>query len=968
MPDLIAALAGRGAALPTDANQIIALDRTDRIWLVEEAHADVFTLRLSGGLPIGVRRTFFSAPPGDILVGAEPGAGGSGRGMFAVGSPGCVLRELGLAELLELGTGTPLADDVERLLRRWIRHVSLALGSREIMPRSSRALAGAGRTEATEGGVFHPSLNTVWVKVLSGDPAFMGRTDFPPPDPDLPFPLIKQAWLAVRNPTVLDYSETWPKAEGGDLGAALAWFGSFALRCAAANTWKAEAAERIRISRRQEVQRRLSERGVSRLASVFGRSRALPAAAGPDTGPLLAACSLVARTMGMEARSSHAGSADPGSTESLDDIARASGFRTREVALKGDWWKTEAGPLLVFRATDGQPLAALPRAWRRYSLVNPVDGTAKHIGQAEADRLSGLARVFYRPLPSRPLRGRDLLALGLCGSGGDLAAAAAAGLAGALLSLLAPILAGRLFDSVIPEAETILLVQAAVALGVGAIAGLLFDLTRGIRLLRAEERLDGGVQAALWDRLLSLPVGFFANFTAGDLAERTLGVSAIRSLLSGAAVSSLLAGFLSLTNLVLLFHYDSGLAFRAGLLAFAGLVAALAVGWPMVREDGRTRDLEGRSLGVGLQLVSGVTKLRTAGAEDGAFAHWAEGFADQKRSAHRAGLLANGLSVFHAAYPIVCQLLLYVWAAPRLGDRLSVGSFLAFAAAFAILQSALLQLAQAAVASLGVFPIYRRMRPIMEAVPESDAGKHPPGVLSGRIEANHLRFRYGTDGPLVLRDVSILAKPGEFVAVVGASGSGKSTLIRLLLGFAAPDSGAVYYDGQDLAALDALAVRRQIGVVLQNDRPLGGDIRSAILGSSGADEVAAWEAARLVGLEEDIRELPMGMTTILPAGGGTLSGGQRQRLAIARAIVRKPRLLLFDEATSALDNLAQATVARSLENLQATRLVIAHRLSTIAKADRIYVLDNGEVVEDGSYEGLAAAGGRFAEMLRCQTI
>ncbi len=243
-----------------------------------------------------------------------------------------------------------------------------------------------------------------------------------------------------------------------------------------------------------------------------------------------------------------------------------------------------------------------------------------------------------------------------------------------------------------------------------------------------------------------------------------------------------------------------------------------------------------------------------------------------------------------------------------------------------------------------------------------------PGELTGNIEVNHVIFRYREGTPLVLRDISLSIPPGQFVAIVGPSGSGKSTLFRMLLGFEKPESGSVYFDGQDLAGLDLQAVRRQIGVVLQSGRLFTGDIFSNIVGAAPLTIDDAWEAARMAGLEDDIKNMPMGMHTVVSEGGGGLSGGQRQRLLIARAIVNKPRILLFDEATSALDNRTQAIVSSSLESLQTTRVVIAHRLSTILHADRIFVIDKGVIAQCGTYEELIGQPGLFAEMSRRQLL
>jgi ATP-binding cassette subfamily C protein len=247
-----------------------------------------------------------------------------------------------------------------------------------------------------------------------------------------------------------------------------------------------------------------------------------------------------------------------------------------------------------------------------------------------------------------------------------------------------------------------------------------------------------------------------------------------------------------------------------------------------------------------------------------------------------------------------------------------------------------------------------------------DLSKADPGKLMGRIVVDHITFRYRQDGPLTLDDVSLYAEPGEFIALVGGSGSGKSTIFRLLLGFETAEDGTVYYDGQDLSGLDVDAVRRQLGVVLQSGRITSASIFDNIASGARITLDEAWEAARMSGFADDVAAMPMQMHTVISEGGGNLSGGQRQRLLIARALVLKPRILLFDEATSALDNRTQAIVSESLDKLQVTRMVIAHRLSTIRNAHRIYVLDCGRILQQGSFEELASQEGLFAQLMQRQ--
>ena len=218
----------------------------------------------------------------------------------------------------------------------------------------------------------------------------------------------------------------------------------------------------------------------------------------------------------------------------------------------------------------------------------------------------------------------------------------------------------------------------------------------------------------------------------------------------------------------------------------------------------------------------------------------------------------------------------------------------------------------------------------------------------------------------MIDDLNLRLEPGEYVAVVGPSGSGKSTLVRLLLGLEEPQRGEILLDGRPLKRLRLDRVRRQIGVVPQNAALLAGTLREVIAGGASVSTEQVWIAAAQSAIAADIQAMPMGLHTLVAEGGGNLSGGQRQRLAIARALVRQPALLILDEATSALDNLSQAEVSRQLRPLGLTRLVIAHRLSTIRHADRIVVLEAGRIVEEGSFEELSAAGGAFAQLMRRQ--
>ncbi len=278
-------------------------------------------------------------------------------------------------------------------------------------------------------------------------------------------------------------------------------------------------------------------------------------------------------------------------------------------------------------------------------------------------------------------------------------------------------------------------------------------------------------------------------------------------------------------------------------------------------------------------------------------------------------------------------------------------------------------LAGIAISVASIRPVLEMAEPILKAEPEVAVQKQPVDRVSGRIEMSHVTFRYDENTPYVLSDLSLTIKAGEYVAIVGRTGCGKSTLVRLLLGFEKPEKGAVLYDQRDLNSIDPRSLRKHIGVVIQNGQLFQGDIFSNITISAPQLTLKeAWDAAETAGIAQDIREMPMGMQTMISEGQGGISGGQKQRLMIARAIAPKPNILIFDEATSALDNRTQKQVSDALDRMGCTRVIIAHRLSTIRNCDRILVMDKGAIIEEGTYEALIEKNGYFAELVARQRL
>lgn len=725
--------------------------------------------------------------------------------------------------------------------------------------------------------------------------------------------------------------------------------------------------DRERLTRKLVADRRLFVDALNRLAGLLreGGGKGVVAEAGE---PLLDVCRQVAKPLGVSIVSPLARAGSAQSKNPLEAIVRASRLRSRQVALLGRWWTQDNGPMVAFTADDQRPVALLPKSARSYLLYDPAAvGAPGPVTAAVAAGLAPYAHVLYRTLPPQALTGFDLLRFAIKGRGGDIAVILLTGLAAGLLGLLTPIATGIIFDTIIPGAQLNQLFMLSSALLVSAISVAIFNFTRSIAILRLEGRLDQHVQGAIWDRLLELPVPFFRNFSAGDLADRAMGINKMRRVLSGTTIDAMISGVFSLFTLALLFWYSIELAKVAVLLTLFALLFMSVTSLVQLRYQRQSAGIGGRLSGLVLENITGIAKFRVAGSEGRVFARWAEVFTGQRQLSRKSRVVQNIVGTFTAVYPLVSAIVIFIMIVWFAGEKpLSTGDFLAFNAAFGQFLQAVLGVFMSIVGAVGVLPLYQRCKPIMETLPETDEAKADPGQLTGEFEVSHLSFRYTPDGPLILNDVSLRAQAGEFVALVGSSGSGKSTIFRLLLGFEKYESGGIFFDGQDLAGLDVRELRRQMGVVLQNGQLLAGDIFTNIVGSSRLTIDDAWEAARMAGLESDIQNMPMGMHTVISHGGGGLSGGQRQRLLIARALVMKPRILFFDEATSALDNKTQTVVNRSLEGLRTTRVVIAHRLSTIVKADSIYVIDQGRIAQHGTYDELMARPGLFADLAKRQ--
>ena len=922
-------------------NERLLLAGRETAWIVESGSLAVFAVELEDGRPRTQPRYLFSVGQGEVLLGAAPAA----RSLMAVPVAPAELSEV-LAR--ELGM---------RELETWVRKVGGVCRSLA-PPRPLSPAAGL----LDPGCIISATGDEVaWLRLVSGRLQVMGYEAGRIEMAGAIFALPPGMWCAA---------ETRAEIEPVRFERGSTDFLEPVLFRAIDDLESREAqAVHAQFAQRRELNRQLTAEAMVELASVSGTPKELPFA-GHLQSPMLAAVQAVGQAEGIRVCSP---AGDESHRDTLQAIAQASGFRTRRVLLSGRWWRQQNGAILAYRAENQSPVALVPvqpSSFRRggYELFDPANPVRISVTAELASTLGPVAFTFYRPFGDR-LGVWDLLRFSTAFYRRDLATIVFAAVMSALLGLAVPQATALLVGQAIPDANRGLLLEIVLGMGAAVIAATLFDVSQAIALLRVHSGATIALQTALWDRLLKMSPAFFRRFSTGDLRTRVEAVIRIHQHLTLDVLRAILVGLAGCVNLGLMFYYSTALG-AIGLASGLTVVAAVTLaGRFLTRLEAVQQDVDGKLSGLMVQVINAAGKLRVAGAEQRAFANWGKLYSRKQQVVLRIRLMRDRVHLVNVVMPILSSAMAF-WFVVRPtgsgGAAVPLGTFLAYNAALGVFLGGLTTMSDAASGLMSIPNLWNRARTILDAQPEAEPGKTHPGKLAGRVFFDHVTFRYRRDGAATLTDITIHADPGECIALVGPSGSGKSTILSLLLRFEVPASGGIYLDGQDLSTLDIAAVRRQLGVVSQDSKLISQSIFENITCGGLNTMEEAWEAARQAGVAEDIENMPMGIHTVISEGGSNISGGQRQRLLIARALLRKPSILIFDEATSALDNRTQKIVTESLDGLKATRIVVAHRLSTIRRADRIYVIDGGRVAQQGTYEELASQPGLFAQLMKRQ--
>ena len=653
--------------------------------------------------------------------------------------------------------------------------------------------------------------------------------------------------------------------------------------------------------------------------------------------------------------------------EELENVFRPTGIMVREVELEENWHSDAYGPMLSCMKDTGTTVTLLPGVIFGYYYRDPATGRKVRVTRKTEKLFAREAMCFYQPLPMKKLGIPDLLLyMKNSLSSSDVILIALATLAVTLVGMIEPRVYNLITGTVLKSRNLKVMTGLAIFLLASAFSSQMIEMVRSLLMERINTKTSQAVGASVMMRILSLPVSFFRKYSSGELSSRASSVSSLCGMLLNNILSVGLSSLMSLLYVTQIFSFAPALVWPSILIILATVTVSIASSLVQIKITRRKMELDAKESGMSFATLNGIQKVRLSGSEKRVFARWGRLYARSARLEYNPPLFLKLNTVITTAISLIGTIVLY-YLAVRTG--VADSQYFAFTAAYGRVMGAFSALAGIAISMASIKPVLEMAEPILKAEPEVTAAKQPVNHLTGHIEMSHISFRYEENMPYVLDDLSLSIRAGEYIAIVGRTGCGKSTLVRLLLGFEQPEKGAVYYDRHELNKIDPRSLRKHIGVVIQNGQLFQGDIFSNITISAPQLTLKeAWEAAETAGIAQDIREMPMGMQTIISEGQGGVSGGQKQRLMIARAIAPKPQILIFDEATSALDNKTQKQVSDALDKLNCTRIIIAHRLSTIRNCDRILVMDQGAIIEEGNYEELIAKGGYFAELVERQRL
>ncbi len=977
LPPAINKVIEKATPINVEANTRYLLTEPNMVWIVGAVAGDVYACEYENEdfVPFFLQEM----SPGDLIFGSSSAMLTDSQTFFFISGRSSILYKISLDNFREF-----LSDDQETSLwiadklEKWAGKI-LNLFAASSEPSDIFEFPISGSYDLEPGGKAHLQLTIgperkhrlAWIECISGTVEIEGNPSLRLTESPALYPFSFFLWIeAPEGARIRSYTTL----EALDKPAL--WDGLFDFHHKLFEFFKVQQEQDFQHAKERREKNRILEASSDKesmltLGSLLEKQLAYAPLQEGDT--LFKACDLIGQVLQVKMKPSL--QSLPTVDQQVQEIATLSNLYQRKIALKGKWWESADLPLLGFYGKTEKPVALINISRTEFEFLDPETLQREKITPKNAAHFHPSAFVFHIPFMGEKITFFKLVKFAYKEALKESYIFPILAILTGIINLYLPFAMKALFDSLTVTANITLLMQLTMGLVMSAIGLGFFTITKNFAMQRFNGLSKNKLEMGLWGRILNFPASFFRKRSAGELIGEFQAITAVHSTLNDYLVVSVFACVYTVLYFIQMLSFSTGLAF-IGLMGilFPCTIFIICASLELNLFKQIT-NISGTIQGFVIQLISGLGKIRVAGAESRFFKIWSRLFAEKKRLSLRLQKLQTVASLTRVLFPLVATVVIYIAAIvlfqkQTLGttQKITTGEFVGFAAAYALFVASALEVFNTGFAGLKIRPLWECAKTLREQPVEASLDKDRALPLKGKVVIDHVSYRYNPEEDMTLKDIVIEALPGEMVGIIGPSGAGKSTLVRLLLGFERPESGAVYYDNKNLDDFDPRSIRSQIGTVLQNAALIAGSIYDNIVGSGTYPIEALEKAIHFSGFEDDLRQLPMGLNTIIPMGGGSFSGGQRQRLLLARALISSPKILLLDEATSALDNKTQDIVTNHLNRLRVTRIVIAHRLSTIKNADRIYVLEQGQVVQAGTFQELAQQDGLFLHMLKRQTL